>query len=46
MIHLKSQNGLKRNFIQQLSVQDLTDPALQLKLQKFIKDNTKLKTQK
>ena len=42
----KSQNRLKNSFIQQLSVQDLIDPALQLKLQKFIKDNTKLKTQK
>lgn len=46
MVTLKSNQILKSSFIQQLSVQDLTDPALQLKLQKFIKDNTKLKTQK
>ena len=44
MKRLKSQHGLKRKFIQQLSIQDLNDPVLQLKLQKFIKDNSQLKS--
>lgn len=31
---------LKNSFIRQLSIQDLKDPVLEQKLQKYLRDNT------